>query len=99
MRFGIWMEVGILEKSRRLRIARISLGMLESPDTSERHLFEAFVWSLPLCDLRVAVEGGEPRCSSPGLLPIALGEPRRPRCGLACAPDAGFVSTAKRRNF
>src|ERR1035437_5433630 len=38
------MEVGILEKSRRVRIARISLGMLESP---ELH-FEAFVWSLPL---------------------------------------------------
>src|SRR6266702_5833460 len=41
-------------------------------------------------NLRAAFEGGEPRCSSPGLVPIALGKPRRPRCGLACAPDTGF---------
>src|SRR5260370_8901875 len=31
MRLGIWMDVGIFEKSRRLRIARISL-LLDCPD-------------------------------------------------------------------
>src|ERR1700761_2513801 len=36
MRFGIWMEVGILEKSRRLRIARISLGMLSPENLPSR---------------------------------------------------------------
>src|SRR5260370_41060826 len=36
MRLGIWMDVGIFEKSRRLRIARISLDMLSPENLPSR---------------------------------------------------------------
>jgi hypothetical protein len=48
---------------------------------------------------RLGAEGGKLHRSLPGLVPIALCKPRRPRCGLADAPDTGFLLKAPPAEF
>src|SRR6185437_12790741 len=102
MRLGIWMAVGILEKSSRLRTARFSLGMLHSSGLAIRGKEDAArVLRNPLPCLARDVHWLRPRSELTPRLPLW----RKPLMGecagfpLARETTAGVVFRVNRDNL